>query len=96
MYLYYEIISLKKTHCIQYCKTKQKIGLYPSNCNDKSEVCGSICRFTLIILIRVKQLRQVYQRQNRDRNNTGQELGQAAKQSEFQKARESTVKVLLK
>ncbi len=53
-------------------------------CNDESEACGSICRFTLIILNRVKQAMvkwQVYQRQNRDRNNTGQESGQAAKQS---------------
>ncbi len=46
--------------------------------NDESEACGSICRFTLIILIRVnqamvKQQRQVYQRQKRDRNNTGQQ-----------------------
>ncbi len=53
-----------------YIIKKHGVSFY-CYCNDESEVCGSICRFTLIILIRVKQAmvkqqRQVYQRQNRD------------------------------
>ncbi len=60
-------------------------------CNEGSEACGSICNLTLINLDRVKQAVikqqcQEYQRQGRDVNNTGQESGQAATQSEFQGA----------
>ncbi len=62
-----------------------------SHCNEGSEACGSICSLTLINLDRVKQAVikqqcQEYQRQGRDINNTGQESGQAATQSEFQRA----------
>ncbi len=56
-------------------------------CNEGSEACGSICNLALINLDRVKQAVinqqcQKYQRQGRDVNNTGQESGQAATQSE--------------
>ncbi len=58
-------------------------------CNEWSEACGSICNLALINLDRVKQAVinhqcQKYQRQ--DVNNTGQESGQAATQSELQGA----------
>ncbi len=57
-------------------------------CNEGSEACGSICNLALINLDRVKQAVinhqcQKYQRQGRDVNNTRQESGQAATQSEL-------------
>ncbi len=60
-------------------------------CSEGSEACGSICNLALINLDRVKQAVinqqcQKYQRQGRDVNDTGQESGQAATQSELQGA----------
>ncbi len=70
---------------------QHKCNAVLGECNEGSEACGSICNLALINLDRVKQAVinhqcQKYQRQGRDVNNTGQESGQAATQSELQGA----------